>query len=54
MFKQTDTEHAPWTLIAANSKRHARLVALRTVVTALAEEAKARGVRTNPLKLVAF
>lgn len=37
MFEKTDTAESPWTLIAANDKRHARLGALRTVATALAE-----------------
>nr|WP_282571252.1 hypothetical protein [Methylonatrum kenyense] len=35
MFRQTSTDHAPWTLIAANDKRHARLEALRAVVESL-------------------
>jgi polyphosphate kinase 2 (PPK2 family) len=39
MFERTDTEHGPWTVIAANKKRYARLAALRTVATALAEAA---------------
>lgn len=43
MFRQTDTEHAPWTRIAANHKRHARLVALRTVTEALLAEARRAG-----------
>jgi AMP-polyphosphate phosphotransferase len=54
MFARTDVEYAPWTLIPANSKRFARLAALRTVVTALADEARRMGVKTNPLKMVEF
>lgn len=54
MFEQTDVEHAPWTLIPANAKRYARLVALRTVVTALAEEARRREIPTPKLKMPEF
>ncbi|MCP4639328.1 MAG: polyphosphate:AMP phosphotransferase [bacterium] len=32
MIERTSTAHAPWTIIAGNDKRHARLQALRTVV----------------------
>ena len=31
MFARTSTELAPWTLVAANDKRHARLVVLDTI-----------------------
>jgi polyphosphate:AMP phosphotransferase len=31
MFARTSTSHAPWTLVAANDKRHARLTVLETV-----------------------
>lgn len=51
MFEHTDTSAAPWTLIAANSKRHARLQALESVCQALAREADARGLETYPLRL---
>lgn len=37
MFEKTDTPESPWTLIAANEKRHARLAALRAVTRALAD-----------------
>lgn len=36
MFAATDTEHAPWFLIAANDKLSARVCVLRAVVDALA------------------
>lgn len=39
MFAETDTGQAPWTLIPATDKRHARLAALPAVVTALADSA---------------
>ncbi len=35
MFAQTSTEHAPWTVIGANRKWHARLQVMRTVFNAL-------------------
>lgn len=54
MFERTDTAIAPWTLIPANSKRYARLLALRTVVSALTDEASRRGIETSPLKMVSF
>jgi AMP-polyphosphate phosphotransferase len=31
MFERTSTEIAPWTLVAANDKRHARLLVLETI-----------------------
>ncbi|MDK2971113.1 MAG: AMP-polyphosphate phosphotransferase [Candidatus Sumerlaeota bacterium] len=35
MLQRTSTPHAPWTIIAGNDKRHARLQALRTVIDRL-------------------
>ena len=35
MLDRTSTEHAPWTILEGNDKRHARLKALRTVAAAL-------------------
>ena len=37
MLSRTSTSAAPWTLVAAEDKRHARLVVLRTLVEALEE-----------------
>lgn len=54
MFRETDTELAPWTLIAANDKRHARLMALKTIVEALASEARRRNIPTHPLTMPEF
>jgi len=34
MFRQTHTEHAPWTVIKANDKKRARLNAMRVVLNA--------------------
>jgi polyphosphate kinase 2 (PPK2 family) len=38
MLALTATEHAPWTLVAANDKRHARLKVIETLVTRLERE----------------
>jgi polyphosphate kinase 2 (PPK2 family) len=35
MLRQTSTSYAPWTVLEANCKLHARVKALRTVVMAL-------------------
>jgi polyphosphate:AMP phosphotransferase len=43
MFEKTSTALAPWTLVEANDKRHARLKVVRTVVEALEAAAKAKG-----------
>ena len=37
MIERTSTPHAPWTLVAANDKYHARVKVLETVVHALEE-----------------
>ena len=38
MFDQTSTKHAPWTVIAANDKKWARIRALEVVVSALGDK----------------
>lgn len=40
MFQKTSTETAPWHLIAANTKRYARIRVLETVVQAMEEHVK--------------
>ncbi len=35
MLERTSTAHAPWTILEANSKLHARVKALRTVADGL-------------------
>jgi polyphosphate kinase 2 (PPK2 family) len=35
MVERTSTEHAPWTLIGADDKRHARVEVLRAIVERL-------------------
>jgi hypothetical protein len=37
MFEQTSTKAAPWTVIAANDKKSARIKGLETVVAALGD-----------------
>jgi polyphosphate:AMP phosphotransferase len=37
MVARTSTDHAPWTLVAANDKKHARLTVLKTMCNALEE-----------------
>jgi polyphosphate kinase 2 (PPK2 family) len=38
MFQKTSTDAAPWTLISANCKRHARIAAIQAVVDCLAKD----------------
>jgi len=45
MFKHTDTNRAPWTLIPANNKHHARIICLQTVCRALRKGAKQMGLK---------
>ena len=35
MFERTDRPHAPWHVIAAESKRYARVEVVRTVIEAI-------------------
>lgn len=37
MFERTDTKHAPWHVIGANSKKHARIEGLRIIADSLAK-----------------
>ncbi|WP_199553380.1 polyphosphate kinase 2 family protein [Sandaracinobacteroides hominis] len=38
MFEKTDTKHAPWHLIGANHKKHARIAGLQIIADVLAED----------------
>jgi polyphosphate kinase 2 (PPK2 family) len=40
MIERTSTEYAPWTLVAANDKRHARIEVLKTLCRSLAAALK--------------
>jgi polyphosphate kinase 2 (PPK2 family) len=51
MFERTSKDFSPWTVVAAKSKRFARLKTLETVVTALADEARRRGIETRKLTM---
>jgi AMP-polyphosphate phosphotransferase len=46
MLEKTDTDHAPWHVIAADDKRHARLAGLKIIVDELS-----RGVKITPQEL---
>ena len=54
MFENTDTEHAPWTVIPAKQKRYARLAAIAAVVEAVRKAAVARRVPVGELILAPF
>jgi hypothetical protein len=38
MLEKTSTDSAPWTVIAANSKKYARITAMQAVVDCLGED----------------
>ncbi len=38
MLEHTNTEHAPWIVVGANAKRHARLAALRAITQRLSND----------------
>jgi polyphosphate kinase 2 (PPK2 family) len=44
MLDETDTPHAPWTLVEGDSKRYARVKVLETVIAALQEGLERRGI----------
>ncbi len=46
MLEKTDTEHAPWHVIASDHKKHARLAGLKVIVDELS-----RGVKVSEPKL---
>jgi polyphosphate kinase 2 (PPK2 family) len=46
MIEKTDTEHAPWRVIASDNKKHARLAGLKAIVDDLS-----RGVKVTEQKL---
>ena len=37
MFERTDTEHAPWRIVPADSKRYARVQVMHEVIAAIEE-----------------
>jgi polyphosphate kinase 2 (PPK2 family) len=48
MIERTDTVVAPWTVVAADDKRYARVAVVRTVCTAVENALKARGIDPDP------
>jgi AMP-polyphosphate phosphotransferase len=48
MLKQTDHEHARWHVIAADSKRYARVTVIETVIKAIEGGLRASGVEPLP------
>ncbi|WP_377294947.1 polyphosphate kinase 2 [Rhizobium sp. SG2393] len=44
MLKETDSDHAPWTVVRANDKRRARIEVIRTMLSALDYEGKDKSV----------
>lgn len=50
MFAKTDTENAPWILVAGNNKHYARVAVLKETLKHIEREVKARGLQlTNIL-----
>jgi len=48
MLERTDTDAAPWTVVAADDKRFARVAVVRTVCEAIESALKARGIDPDP------
>lgn len=52
MFRATDTEHAPWTVVKSNDKRRARLEAMRSLLARVDYAAKDPGAVGGPDPLI--
>ena len=48
MVARTDEPHAPWHLIAADSKRYARVAVIETVIAQIEEGMRAWGIEPPP------
>jgi AMP-polyphosphate phosphotransferase len=48
MLERTDTPHAPWTLVEADSKRWARVRVVETVIAAIEQGLRDRGLDVPP------
>jgi polyphosphate kinase 2 (PPK2 family) len=48
MLERTDTPSAPWTVVAAEDKRTARVTVVQTVCTAIENALEARGIDPDP------
>ena len=49
MLERTDTEYAPWVLVEGDSKRWARVKVVETVITAIEDGLRARGLEVPPV-----
>ena len=49
MLERTDTEYAPWALVEGDSKRWARVKVVETVITAIEDGLRARGLEVPPV-----
>ncbi|MER6614979.1 polyphosphate kinase 2 [Streptomyces xantholiticus] len=52
MFRATDTEHAPWTVVKSNDKRRGRLEAMRSLLWRLDYDSKDTGAIGRPDPLI--
>lgn len=52
MLRNTDSSHAPWTVVNSNVKKWARLEAMRHVLNELPYEPKDRSVVRRPVPVV--
>ncbi|MFD6888516.1 polyphosphate kinase 2 [Streptomyces sp. NPDC059957] len=52
MFRTTDTEHAPWTVVKSNDKRRARLEAMRSLLDRIDYDRKDTAVVGRPDPLI--
>lgn len=52
MFRATDTEHAPWTVVKSNDKRRARLEAMRSLLARVDYTAKSAEAVGTPDPLI--
>ncbi len=49
MFERTDRAHAPWKIVAADSKRYARVTVLETVISEIESAMRRQGFEPPPL-----
>lgn len=53
MFEKTSTDNAPWTVISANDKKHARIEAIKTIVDCLGMDVDVSPPQMEPEVLAA-
>ncbi|XKH51119.1 hypothetical protein LG275_02685 [Chryseomicrobium palamuruense] len=49
MLEKTDSEHAPWFVVAADDKKHARLQVLKKAIDTIEAELSRRGIEFPPI-----